>query len=193
MTGNYTEQGMSLLTKLKTGASLNITRVTAGDSETPTTASSLIHDCQDLSVGSAKREGNTVVLPVTLLSSLAEQDYVLKELGIYAQDPDDGEILYCIYRADYAIPISSSCQMAIRFELSDTISESTEITVEGTAAGMVTEGDLKALMGAPNGLATLDEDAIVPVANMPYTFGTEDMEAGVTPMKEGHLYFMYEE
>ena len=53
--------------------------------------------------------------------------------------------------------------------------------------------------GAVNGVASLGSDGKVPAGQLPkmdyapaYTYGTEDLEAGVSPLAEGVLYFCYE-
>lgn len=63
--------------------------------------------------------------------------------------------------------------------------------------------------GAPNGVATLGEDGLVPENQLPeigavksvngftgeiqlYTYGTEDITAGTSPLPTGTLYFVYE-
>lgn len=53
--------------------------------------------------------------------------------------------------------------------------------------------------GAANGVATLGEDGKVPTAQLPdmdyapsYTYGTEDLTAGTSPLETGKLYFVYE-
>jgi len=51
---------------------------------------------------------------------------------------------------------------------------------------------LTAMLGQVNGIATLDESGDVPVSQVPWSFGTEDLEAGVSPLPTGHLYFVYE-
>ena len=71
------------------------------------------------------------------------------------------------------------------------LSEVAELTVVGTAAGLLTEGDLTALRGQPNGLAALDESGKVPPSQMPYGYGSEDLVAGESPLESGRLYFVY--
>lgn len=51
---------------------------------------------------------------------------------------------------------------------------------------------LTAMLGQVNGIATLDGSGDVPVAQLPWSYGTEDLTPGVSPLPEGHLYFVYE-
>lgn len=190
--GYYTTKGRELSAKLLTGTALRITRVTAGGGTTAPDATMLETERQTLAAGEAKREGVTVTLPVTLLAAEAGADYTLTEVGVYASDPDDGEILYRIYRLDEAVNVTAGGQLVIRFDLQETVSEAAEVSVACSPMGLLTQGDLDALRGTPGGFATLDEGGKVPVAQLPYTWGTEELEAGVSPLETGKLHFVYE-
>ena len=147
---------------------------------------------QSLTAGTPARSGTTITLPATLTDVLAEESYLLTEVGVYAQDPDQGEMLYLVYPLEAAMAVTAGAgELTIRLELEMLLSEVAELTVVGTAAGLLTEGDLTALRGQPNGLATLDESGKVPPGQMPYGYGTEDLVAGESPLETGRLYFVY--
>ena len=186
--GFFTPQGKSLSAKLLTGTGLTVTRVTAGDGETPSDATALLRDCQTLSAGPLQRSGDTVMLPVTLTATTAEANYTLRELGVYAQDPDEGEILYRIYRLSHGVAVTAGKQLTIRFDLRETVSEAAEVTVVDSSSGLLTVADL----GVPGGAATLGVDGKVPQAQLPFTYGTEDLAAGSSGLETGKLYFVYE-
>ena len=189
--GYVSAKGSELSAKLLTGTALHITRVTAGSGTTAADDSALAQEQQVLAMSPLLRSGSTVTLPVTLAAALAEQDYTLTEVGVYALDPDEGEILYRIYRLDEPLAIAAGSSLVARFELEETVSAE-EIIAECSPAGLVTFGDLAGLQGAPNGLASLDAGGILPVAQLPFTFGTEDLIAGSSPLENGRLYFVYE-
>ena len=196
--GYFTNEGRELSTKLLTGTVLHITRIIAGDGETDLSGSVMAAERQTLAVNPMRREGTTVTLPATLTAVQAEADYTLTEVGVYAMDGEE-EILYRLYRLDQPVDIIAGDRLTIRFELQETVSEATEVTVEGTAAGLLTEGDLDLRLGVPNGIATLDESGKVPSGQLPamnyapaYTYGTEDLEAGTTVLETGTLHFVYE-
>lgn len=192
LTGIFTRKGKELELKVRAGTPLTITRVTAGSGGTGESAGALAQEKQTLMVGKRHVRGSTVTLPVTLVAALAEEDYTLTEVGVYAQDPDEGEILYRIYRLSRELAIDAGSRLTVRLELEETFSVVESIVVPASVAGMMTEADIYALRGIPDGLAGLDADATVPVAQMPYTCGTEDLEAGVSPLADGKLYFVYE-
>ena len=184
--GSFTSKGKALSAKLLMGDTLKITRVTAGDGLTPVEAAALERDCQALSVGTMTRSGTTVSLPVTLTAATAETDYTLKEVGVYAEDPQEGEILYRIYRLSQPVAITAGGQLTIRFSLKETVSEAANVTVSGAPAGVLTVAD----RGVPAGVASLDETGTVPPAQLPYTWGTADLEEGVSLLAPGRLYFV---
>lgn len=165
--GYFTEKGAALSAKLLTGTALTITRVAAGDGETALSAAALERECQTLAVSAMRRSGATVVLPATLMAALAEEDYTLREIGVYARDPEEGEILYRLYHLNPAAPIAAGGSLVLRLELAETVSETAQVTVEGTAVGLLTQADLDALRGVPEGLATLNENGIVPPGQLP--------------------------
>ena len=144
-------------------------------------------------LGLIRRSGMTVTLPATLTEVLAETDYTLREVGVYARDEHGHEVLCRIYRLSEPLEIQAGGRLTVRFYLEESVSEAAEVTVEATGAGLLTESDLEAMMGAPGGLAVLDETGKVSPALLPYSSGTEDLEAGVTALETGHLHFVYEE
>lgn len=191
--GYYTEQGKLLAARLLTGSALQYTRAAAGSGITALAASVLEQERQDLPLSHIRRSGMTVILPATLTEVLAEEDYTLREVGVYARDEHGHEVLCRVYRLSEPLEVRAGGRLTVRFYLEETVSETAEVTVEATGAGLLTESDLEALMGAPGGLAVLDETGKVSPGQLPYTCGTEDLEAGVTALETGHLHFVYEE
>ena len=190
--GYYTDRGKELAVRLLTGTPLHYTRAAAGSGTTPLSADAMVQEQQALPIGRFRRTGMTVSLPVTLSETLVEEDFTLAEVGLYAQDENGEELLYRIYRLSEPMAITAGERLTVRFYLEETVSQTVSVTVESTGAGLLTEEDLIERSGVPGGLATLDGEGTVPVQQMPYTCGTEDLEAGVTPLQDGHLYFLYE-
>ena len=141
--GYFTKKGLLLAAKLAAGSTLKITRVCAGAAETALTASALSQIRQTLPVGRARRTGDTAVLPVTLEAGSAGSVYTLRELGVYAQDPDEGEILYKLYRLSDPVEIRPSSRLVLRFYLEETVSQDLNMTVVRASAGLLTEADLE--------------------------------------------------
>ena len=193
ITGFYTPQGTALLSKVVSGdTQYKVTKVTGGSGYTDVSEAALADEKQTLNVGSAIRDGTTVTFPVVLSASSASESYTLTEIGVYAEDPDCGEILCRIYRLDAGFSVEAGGRLVLKFNLQEVVSESSEISVVVSPDGLLTEGSLSSLMGAPGGLATLGSDGFVTQSQLPISFGTEDLEAGVSPLANGHLYFVYE-
>lgn len=141
--GYFTQKGLALAAKLTAGATLAVTRVVAGSgsSADPWAASSLPQPKQTLAVDTSVRSGNTAMFPVTLTAALAGETYTLTELGVYAQDPQEGEILYKLYRLDAPVDISPASRLVLRFYLEETVSQDLNVTVVCSPAGLITESD----------------------------------------------------
>ena len=139
--GYFTKKGLALSAKLSAGAVLTITRIVAGSGETadPEAAASLPQIKQELRVNAPKQSGNTAVIPVTLVAAEAAEAYSLTELGVYAEDPDEGEILYKVYRLGEPVNISPASRLVLRFYLEETVSQALHVTVNCSLAGLVTE------------------------------------------------------
>lgn len=160
--GHFTQKGLALSTKLLTGETLRITRVVAGSGSTadPMAATSLPQPKQALAVNSPTRSGNTATIPATLTAALAEKAYSLTELGIYAWDPEEGEILYKLYQLSAPVDISPDSQLVMRFYLEETVSQELEVTV--SPAGLITElefapvRDIVRAVSVPTRNVTLD-------------------------------------
>ena len=141
--GIYTSKGLALTAKTSAGACLRVTRVVGGSGHTTDipNAAALSEIRQTLAVGEARCAGNTAVLPVTLAAMELEDSYTLTELGIYAEDPDEGEILYCVYRLDEPVTIQAGSDTVLRFYLRQTVSEDGGAMVLCSPAGLITESD----------------------------------------------------
>ena len=141
--GTYTNKGLALTVKTAAGACLRVTRVVGGSGHTPDIpgAAALSEIRQTLTVGEARCTGDTAVLPVTLAAMELEASYTLTELGVYAEDPNEGEILYCVYRLDEPVTIQAGSDTVLRFYLRQTVSEDGGAQVLCSPAGLITESD----------------------------------------------------
>lgn len=132
----FYEKGLTLAAKLAAGSTLKITRVSAGAGQTAQTASALSQIRQNLTVGAPVRKENTATLPVTLATGLAESAYTLRELGVYAQDPSEGEALYKLYRLSEPVDISPNSRLVLRFYLEETVSQDVNTVVACEVQGL---------------------------------------------------------
>lgn len=191
--GTYTPQGRLLRTQLLAGeGSLTVSRVAAGSGSTDTeTAAALAQERQQLAVGERRVEESAVILPVTLVAADAEADYNFTEAGVYVLSGGE-EILYAVYRLYGGLRVAAGSQLVVRMELTEQFEELPAVEVLGSSGGLLTLGDLQALMGAEHGIAELDGDALVPVEQLPYRCTDQEPVAGVTALESGTLLFVYE-
>lgn len=118
-------------------------------------------------MGTARRSGATVILPVTLEAGAAGSAYTLRELGVYAQDPDEGEILYKVYRLSEPVEIRPSSRLVLRFYLEETVSQDLNVTVVRASAGLLTEADLDPLRGRVEAVRVPSRAVELPGADLP--------------------------
>lgn len=145
--GFFTDKGLAYSAKVFSGAaSLTITRAEAGSGQTLPSADTLEAVQQTLSVGSVQRKATGSCLPVTLVSASAEGTYSLQEIGIYAQDPDEGEILYKVYCLPETFEISPTSSLTLRFYLEDSIFSADDVSVSCSPAGILTETDMASVL-----------------------------------------------
>ena len=192
--GFYTPQGRLLRTALLAGEadSLTVSRVVAGSGATDVDAAqALAKEEQQLAVGQRTVEENAVTIPVTLVAAEAEADYNFTEAGVYVLSGGE-EILYCVYRLYGGLRVAAGSELVVRMNLTEQFEEVPSVEVLGSSRGLLTMGDLRALLGTANGIAPLDGDALVPVDQMPYSYTTEEPVAGVTYLESGKLLFVYE-
>jgi hypothetical protein len=97
-----TTRGRNLLAKAQTGAILTFTKIKLGDgfwsSDTdPNLLDDLVSPKMDLPIEDLRIVGDgTVRLRFVLTNTGLSQGFFMQEIGIYAQDPDIGEILYAV-------------------------------------------------------------------------------------------------
>lgn len=166
--GTYTNKGLALTAKTAAGACLRVTRVVGGSGHTTDVpnAAQLPEIRQTLAVGEARCAGNTAVLPVTLAAVGQKSTYTLTELGIYAEDPDEGEILYCIYRLDEPTTIWAGSDTVLRFNLRQTVSKDGGAAILCSPAGLITESDCAPVRKMVLAVGAPQRDAAIPASEL---------------------------
>ncbi len=167
--GYFTQKGLNLGAKLSAGASLTITRIMAdsGVLANVREAVSLPQARQKLAVNTPAQSENTATIPATLMAAEAPEDYSLTELGVYASDPDDGEILYKVYKLDAPVSIVAGSRMVLRFYLEETVSEEVEVTVPDSPAGIITEAEFDPVLEKVQSVSAPTRNVTVPAEELP--------------------------
>lgn len=95
-----TEKGIALQNKLFGGQTLKIKRVKAGAGAVPPVnlrqQTEISDEQQEITLQPVQTEGDKAVIPVLLENTDLKESYKLRQIGFYAEDPEEGEILYCI-------------------------------------------------------------------------------------------------
>ena len=116
-TSVITNQGRILQNKQVAGATIKFTRVVAGTDVIPVvdlrTQTAIVNIKQVLSIQSIKQnnEEQTYTIQVLLENTKLAESYNLSQVGFYATDPDDGEILYAVAQLDVVKKIESTADM----------------------------------------------------------------------------------
>jgi len=103
-----TKKGFNLIAKGLTGATIEFTKVQLGDgvwddSVNPEQLTSLVSPKLDLPIQELKVVGDgTARLRFVLTNTGLGEGFFIREIGIFANDPDEGEILYAVTYAENA-------------------------------------------------------------------------------------------
>ena len=150
-----TSAGWQLLTKLLKGETLEITRVMVGkgrvpDDVNPATLTDLVAPVASATSTEPAVDGNTVSFVVEYRSDLnggLEESFWLGEFGIFARDPDVGEILlYYGTLGDYPQPVSAYSNGAVdirRFPCSIILTDELEAVLAYPALAFMTAEDVE--------------------------------------------------
>lgn len=188
--GFYTAKGFALAAKVSAGTKLTITKVTAGGGTTAAGTLALAEEKQTLTVGTAEISGQTATLPVTLAEVKAGASYTLTELGVYASDPEEGEILYQVFRLDTSRGIAAGGESVYRFYLRESMGAG-GVTVTCSSAGFLVDEDLAPIRGkvlatsAPSRTVTLTAAELQGYLNALPKMLTENITLNVTGTLDG--------
>lgn len=116
-----TKAGAAMLAKTPIGSEIPVTKWRIGtgklpDGEDPRDRTQLVNPVRELPIASVKNDGNQCLIKGQLVNSEMEA-FTWRETGLYATDPDDGEILYAYgYEADGAeIPAGATQLREVEF------------------------------------------------------------------------------
>jgi len=96
----FTNSGRNLQAKAQSGAQLNLTRIAIGDGDLAGSAiadlTALKRQVKSCAISKLKAmTGGKAVVGTSFSNQEIVTPFYWKELGVFAQDPDLGEILYC--------------------------------------------------------------------------------------------------
>ena len=131
-----TNKGANLLAKSQAGVVINFTKVGIGKGDLPVgtqipAVTALFDKIKDLSVASITASSQQAQIGFQFVNTGIATAFLWKELGLYATDPDEGEILYAYaHSGENADLIPAQAQSAIEFlfNMIVKISNTTQVT-----------------------------------------------------------------
>ena len=178
-----TNAGQALQAKVQAGTALTFTRIALGDGQlngqpiSPLTA--LINQTASVTVDTVTVLNNTTAQAAGFFSNAdISSGFWWRETGLFAQDPDNGEILYGYTNAgdagDYIPPVQDTrIEKYIFCSIAVANAETVNITIPSSDTFIpLTQ------KGAPGGVATLDSTGKVPKEQLPEMDFVPDSEKG---------------
>ena len=147
-----TQQGEALIAKLVAGRTLNLLYVMAGDGEvgdddTPYTMTDLSNPVLKGTSTTPVVSDATVSMVLEFQSTGLSEGFWLREFGIFAEDPDDGTILFAYGTlGDYAQYMCAASDTGVdirRFPVSITIGDGVEVSLDWSELAWMTAEDVK--------------------------------------------------
>lgn len=133
-----TEKGRDLLAYCQTGAELHFSRAAIGDGKIETLEqlykmNKLVNEVKEVTLKGIKHNGNgTSTISVLVDNEKVENGFLMREFGIFAKDPREGEILYavCAYN-DYPdfIPVATQELTEILLDTLVIVSNAENVTI----------------------------------------------------------------
>lgn len=149
-----TNKGQSLMAKLIAGkANVTFTKVAASattynDSQIPA-LTALSNIKQQVAVSKVTRINSVAVqVDAAMENSALITGYYMNSIGLYANDPDDGEILYAVAAANvgaYMPPYNGITVSGAYLKLVTTVSNASNVSMTVDPAAVATVGDINAL------------------------------------------------
>lgn len=144
-----TNAGRALIVKALNGTAINFTKFALGDGvapEKPRDLKNLVHLVANMQINSIELSANCAVLEATYTNSGLKSKLIAREIGIFATDPDDGEILYAYSNAgdEAAVVPAESGDMTIQETFHEVVSVGDAMQVTATLgeySGYAVEGD----------------------------------------------------
>lgn len=149
-----TTKGIALQAKVEAGEPLVITKIKLGSGVLPEHTNikdltDLVEPKQNLGVTSKETTAEYCKVKAVLSNSGLPTGYYVRELGVFAKDPQEGDILY-MYTTDGApdyLPAGGgNTAISQEFCVNIAISDTDNIRVDIDSDGLVTVGDVKTLI-----------------------------------------------
>lgn len=143
-----TEKGLALQAKVEAGAALVFTKVTLGSGKPANLAkaTALASMKQEMTIASKQVKGNTCTIYATSTNKDVTVEYAASELGLFAKDPQAGEILFAVTTDDSPdiVPAGTSATVITqRIGVAVSISSSSNVSTVIETTGFITAADAR--------------------------------------------------
>lgn len=185
--GVLTAAGRELQAKVETGVTLNLTKIKLGDGtesmEAVDTLTDLVAPKCVLAISTAEADNEIATITGIVASSQISSGFYVREWGLFAQDPDVGEILYMITIdtvPEYLPPSAQTAQITATYAMNIAISNATNITVNIDPTGLVDVEMLNRVTHALQRMYSYEVGDLVNVATLKPGLVLECTVAGTT-------------
>lgn len=166
--GVLTAAGRALQAKVTAGiCTLSLTRIKLGDGVESSSAIDAMTDLQSpkssLGISSVTHEDNMCTVTGVILTSTVNTGYYAREWGVFATDPDLGEILYMVSLdsvPDWVPPSTAALTVSAEYAMTIAVENASNITVNIDPAGLVSTEMLARAAGLRQANTTYAEGAI---------------------------------
>ena len=171
-TAVITNKGISLQNKQIKGADLVFTKVVSGAGSVPLvdlrTQTAVLDTKQTLAIQTTtiNEEQSSYTLAVMLTNIGLETSYELMQIGFYATDPDEGEILFAIAQLDEPKTIESEAKQpnySLQTNFSFENSNAANIVVNYDSSSFVTRDGVAEMLNAQDYTVEMTEETYVAI------------------------------
>lgn len=152
--GVLTAAGRVLQAKVESGTTLTLTKIKLGDGTETMSAvdnlTDLVSPKAVLGISSATSDGDVATITGVMSASLLQAGFYCREWGLFAQDPDTGEILYMITidsQPEWLPASTQAAQVSATYAMNIAVANATNIEVNIDPAGLVDVEMLNSILG----------------------------------------------
>ena len=166
-----TSAGAAMLAKTPEGYAVPVTRWQIGKGALPSGSSldrpALVELVEDLPIYKVDNQGTKALILGQFTNQETLEAFPFEELGLFAQDPEEGEILMCYGNAFGGGEVIQAASEQLR---EFTFGTQLEFSGEANILGVIDDGLVFIPLsekGAPGGVAPLDENTKIPLQYLP--------------------------
>lgn len=186
--GVLTAAGRALQLKVESGTKLELTKIKLGDgNETSAEVDNLtdlVSARAELAISAVKVSNGLCKVTGVILTTNVEAGFYSREWGLFAKDPDAGEILYMISldsNPDYIPPKSAELKASATYAMNIAVQNASTIKVTIDPAGLVTNAILADSLGIVlRNTAYKAGDLLYDTQLLQHNFRLECVTAGTT-------------